>query len=160
MTSQSIQPADFQSPRQYVKHCALQKALSLTNRSKNWLLTADTIVVHEDTILEKPKDKNDATTMLSTLSNTTHCVITSFCLFHPILKKCYVRSVKSFVTFGKLTKKHIEDYIHQFNPYDKAGSYGIQELPAYFNAHVKGSKYNVIGLPIYQVRSLIKHIQG
>ena len=120
------------------------------------LLTADTIVLLEDTVLGKPADKQEAKQMLRQLSGKTHRVITGVCLTST--KKQTSFSATSDVEFGKLTDQEIEYYVERYSPMDKAGAYGVQEWIGYVAVkHINGSYYNIMGLPIQRVyRELIK----
>ena len=104
---------------------SIQKADYLKENLHNndLLITADTIVVCDHIILNKPKNKLEAKEMLLSLSGNTHKVITSVCL--QTLKKRKVFSEVTLVTFSKLTEDMISFYIERFEPFDKAGSYGI-----------------------------------
>ena len=120
------------------------------------LLTADTIVLLEDTVLGKPANKKEAKQMLHELSEKTHRVITGVCLTSA--KKQTSFSATSDVEFGKLTDQEIEYYVERYSPMDKAGAYGVQEWIGYVAVkHINGSYYNIMGLPIQRVyRELIK----
>ncbi len=120
------------------------------------LLTADTIVLLEDTVLGKPANKKEAKQMLRQLSGKTHRVITGVCLTST--KKQTSFSATSDVEFGKLTDQEIEYYVEHYSPMDKAGAYGVQEWIGYVAVkHINGSYYNIMGLPIQRVyRELIK----
>ena len=120
------------------------------------LLTADTIVLLDDTVLGKPADKQEAKQMLRQLSGKTHRVITGVCLTST--KKQTSFSATSDVEFGKLTDQEIEYYVEHYSPMDKAGAYGVQEWIGYVAVkHINGSYYNIMGLPIQRVyRELIK----
>ena len=120
------------------------------------LLTADTIVLLEDTVLGKPANKKEAKQMLRQLSGKTHRVITGVCLTST--KKQTSFSATSDVEFGKLTDQEIEYYVERYSPMDKAGAYGVQEWIGYVAVkHINGSYYNIMGLPIQRVyRDLTK----
>jgi septum formation protein len=114
------------------------------------LITADTIVVVDNEVLNKPKDRDDAIAMLTTLSGRDHKVITGVS----------IRDVETMVTFSEesevrfvcLTKEEIGYYVDKYHPFDKAGSYGIQEWIGYVAIEsVKGSFFNVMGLPTHRL---------
>lgn len=119
------------------------------------LITADTVVILEDKILGKPKDKHDAEKMLRSLSGKTHKVSTGVTI-SSINKRVSFTS-ETYVTFARLTDKEIEHYVDTFRPYDKAGAYGIQEwIGAIAVEKIEGSFYNVMGLPIQKLYSHLK----
>lgn len=114
------------------------------------LITSDTIVWHNDKALGKPKDKEDAFTILKSLSDTTHDVITSVC-FTTNEKSTVINEITK-VTFTKLSDEAILYYIDNYTPYDKAGAYGIQEWFGFMGvSKVEGSYTNVMGLPTHRV---------
>ncbi|QIA08897.1 Maf-like protein [Draconibacterium halophilum] len=133
-------------------YLAEKKAKAFTNGLNNndLLITADTIVVLNDHVLEKPVDYDHAFQMLSALSGRIHEVITGVCLSST--KKSVVFSSLTNVQFKKLTNAEIDYYINTFKPYDKAGAYGIQEwIGSIGISHIEGSFYNVMGLPLQKL---------
>jgi septum formation protein len=114
------------------------------------LLTADSVVVIDNQILNKPANKEEAFEMLKQLSNRTHIVYTGVCLRNT--DKKIVFSNQTNVTFGTLSDLEINYYIDQFNPMDKAGSYGIQEWIGFCKiSKIEGEYANVMGLPVYAI---------
>lgn len=137
---------------------SIQKADYLKENLHNndLLITADTIVVCDHIILNKPKNKLEAKEMLLSLSGNTHKVITSVCL--QTLKKRKVFSEVTLVTFSKLTEDMISFYIERFEPFDKAGSYGIQEWIGLISIiRIEGSYTNVVGLPTSKLFHTIRN---
>ena len=124
-------------------------------QSDELIITADTVVVLDGDILEKPVDKNDAIRMLKRLSGRKHQVITAVTL--TTIDKQHSFSVNSYVDFAKLTGEEIEYYVDNYKPYDKAGAYGIQEWIGYVGVRsIEGSFYNVMGLPIQRLYQELK----
>ena len=114
------------------------------------LITSDTIVWHNNKALGKPVDYDDAFTMLQSLSNATHKVITSVCF--KTNKTVEVINETTKVTFHPLSDNQIKYYLDHYHPFDKAGSYGIQEWIGFVGvAKIEGSYPNVMGLPIDKV---------
>lgn len=114
------------------------------------LVTSDTIVWHNSKALGKPKDYTDAFTILKTLSNETHEVITSVC-FKTITKTDTIYEVTK-VTFNELSDEAIHYYLEHYKPFDKAGAYGIQEWIGLIGiSKIEGSYTNVVGLPTEKV---------
>jgi MAF protein len=143
--------ADGESPRDYALRMAQEKARAVSLRVPHAIVVgADTIVVCDGAILEKPTSPDDARRMLSTLSGRTHVVITAFALSRggSIVESA---AIESRVTFRALRAAEIDEYIATGEPFDKAGGYGIQGLGAGFISHVEGSRDNVMGLPTEQV---------
>jgi septum formation protein len=114
------------------------------------LITADTIVIVEDKILNKPADRAEAIEMLMQLSGRWHQVVTGISL--RCSKKTKVFHEISDVKFGTLNQAEIEWYVDKYQPFDKAGAYGIQEWIGYIAIEaVNGSFYNVMGLPTHRL---------
>tara|TARA_B100000989_G_scaffold139435_1_gene103726 strand:+ start:339 stop:911 length:573 start_codon:yes stop_codon:yes gene_type:complete len=125
---------------------------------KNQLvITADTIVWHQNKCLGKPRNENEAEKMLTQLSDSIHRVITTVGFLQK--DKWETISCISEVCFGKLSSKSISKYISSGSPMDKAGGYGIQDPfgMLYINS-IKGSYTNIIGLPVAQVLEKLQEI--
>ncbi len=117
------------------------------------VISADTIVVLGDDILEKPLDQADARKMLGRLSGKTHTVISgvtiaSFATASP-KKESFV--VTTQVKIKELSGKEIDSYIRTGEPLDKAGGYAAQGIGSYMVERIEGSYANVVGLPIAEV---------
>ena len=124
-------------------------------RQDELIITADTVVCVDDTILGKPKDADDAAAMLRLLSGKTHQVITGVTLLTSEQEKTF--SVVSDVTFDDLNDEEIAYYVAKYRPFDKAGAYGIQEWIGYVGVtSLKGSYFNVMGLPVQRLYNELK----
>ena len=144
-------------PKETVMRLAYEKALDVANRNRNSLVIgADTIVVIDDKILGKPKDKEEAFQMIELLSGKTHYVITGFALINLSLNKKVVDCEISQVTFKKLSKDCIEDYIQTGESLDKAGAYGIQGYGGLLVKNIQGDYFNIVGLPISKISDCLK----
>jgi septum formation protein len=114
------------------------------------LITADTIVWLENSVLGKPRDYEDAYSILSKISGQKHEVITGVCL--KSIHKTKTFTVTSNVYFKKLSHQEITYYLDNFEPYDKAGAYGIQEWIGFIGIEkIEGCYFNVMGLPIQRL---------
>jgi septum formation protein len=111
------------------------------------LITADTVVIADGEILNKPADKAEATRMLQMLSGKSHLVQTGLCI-RSVNGGKTVDTETTLVYVNELTDTQIAYYVDTYKPYDKAGAYGIQE---WFGiacvSRIEGSYYNVVGLP-------------
>ena len=111
------------------------------------LITADTIVLCEGEIFNKPINFEEGKLMLQTLSGKMHEVFTAVCLKSANKQIIFYDATK--VYFKKFTNEEIEYYLNKYKPYDKAGSYGVQEWIGYIGIEkIEGSFYNVMGLPV------------
>ncbi|WP_457616921.1 Maf family nucleotide pyrophosphatase [Lutibacter sp.] len=136
---------------------ATLKANAFKNIAANdVVITADTIVWHHNTAIEKPSSKKQAIEMLKSLSGTTHKVITSVCIKTSTGQKVFHDTTK--VHFKQLQLEEITYYVETFVPLDKAGAYGIQEWIGYIGVtKIEGSYFNVMGLPVHKLyEELIK----
>ncbi len=115
-------------------------------KKKDIYITADTIVVLNDEVIGKPKNKTQAKKIIKALSGQKHTVITGVCLTSS--NKQHSFSSKSDVYFRELEDADIDYYVEEYMPLDKAGAYGIQEWIGYIGIKkIEGSFYNVMGLP-------------
>jgi septum formation protein len=137
------------------EYLAKLKASAFTNiTDEQLIITADTVVVLDNKILGKPKNKAEATQMLQSLSNRSHRVITGVCI--KTCDKTISFSNTTKVYFKELTASEIDYYIENYKPFDKAGSYGIQEwIGAIGITKIEGSYFNVVGLPIQELNTLL-----
>jgi septum formation protein len=127
------------------------KSKPFTNLSKNDLLiTSDTIVWLHDKALGKPKNEDEAFTMLKELSGKKHEVITSISIKSVAFQKI-INDITT-VYFKEITDEEINYYVKNYKPFDKAGAYGIQEWLGFIAIHkMEGSYFNVVGLPIHKL---------
>lgn len=143
------------SADQIVQQLALRKARDIAQQSKDALIIgADTIVVFDDSILEKPADHNEAHQMLQELSGEIHYVLTGVALCkvdnHNNITDTLTFVESTEVTFGQLDSDDIEAYVDSGSPMDKAGGYGIQDdFGAIFVKKINGDFYNVVGFPLH-----------
>lgn len=144
------------SPEETVQTLATRKARAAAALVKedDIVLGADTVVSFGGEIFGKPRDREDARRMLTSLSGTTHEVYTGVCLCQG--KKSLSAAVCTKVTFAPVSEAEIETYLSCFNPLDKAGAYGIQDAGGLFVSRIDGDFYNVIGLPLSMVNRLLK----
>jgi septum formation protein len=118
--------------------------------SNEIVITADTVVILGNVILNKPGDREEAIQMLQTLSGKTHTVITGVCLLSRAKKKIFQDETE--VTFKSLSVQEVEFYVEHYAPYDKAGAYGAQDWIGMVGVHsIHGSYFNVMGLPVHRV---------
>lgn len=128
-------------------------------KDNDLLITADTIVWHNNTVLGKPKDKGEAIGMLKKLSGCEHMVISGVCLSSTKKQRSFNSISK--VRFKVLSEGEIDYYVSNYRPYDKAGGYGIQEWIGFVGiTGIEGSFYNVMGLPVQQLYEGIMAFDG
>lgn len=144
------------SPQEVPVMLAERKAKALVESCGNSLvLAADTVVILENEILNKPADKQDALQMLKKLSGKTHEVVTGIALASP--QGIITAADSAMVRFRELADWEIAWYVRGGASLDKAGAYGIQDFIGMAGIEkLDGSFYTVMGLPIYQVYQLLK----
>ena len=143
-------PLPREAPLAYSKRLAREKAQAGIGE---YVLGADTIVVLDDHLLEKPADAADAVRMLSLLQGRTHEVITSVALVAH--GKLFQATDVTKVTFRAADQAYLEAYVATGEPMDKAGAYGIQGYGAALVERVEGDFFGVMGLPVRLVLKLL-----
>lgn len=145
------------SPVQNVKRLSRAKALDVAAKvSEGIIIAADTVVALRGKILGKPKNKREATIMLSKLSGKEHKVITGITVIDAKTKGIKQTTVTTKVKFYKLSKKMINRYVATGEPLDKAGAYGIQGKGSFLVDSIKGDYFNVVGLPLNPLNQLLE----
>ena len=145
------------APQEAVAELAYRKAREVAETvERGIVIGADTVVVHENQILGKPVNRDDAAAVLMSLSGSSHLVITGFSVIDVETKKVVKESEITEVTFRNLTKTEIEAYVRSGEPMDKAGSYGIQGLGAVLVEKINGCYFNVVGLPLTKLILVLK----
>jgi len=153
-------PEKGEKPLDYCQRLARDKARKIhAEMPDHFVLGADTIVIADEHILEKPHDSDDATRMLRMLSGRTHQVSTGVCLLGPDNNGGSFEDICSEttqVTFSELSDAEIRAYVASGEPIDRAGSYAIQEKASRFAASITGCYFNVVGLPVPLVYRMLK----
>jgi len=146
-------------PLDYAMYNAKEKAKVVSDKYPEALIiSADTIVIYDNQILEKPEDENHAFEILNKLNGNEHQVITAFGI---VIKN---KNISSFdyettqVKFRKLSSEKIKEYIETGEPFDKAGGYGAQGLGSLIIDRVEGCFYNVVGFPLGKFYSMFENV--
>lgn len=150
---------DTQPAAEVAEYLARLKAKVFENDAQNdeLIITADTVVIHNQQVLGKPKDKQHAQQMLHALSDDVHEVITGVCMYYKGNYHSFSETTR--VTFKALSAKETTYYIDHYKPFDKAGAYGIQEwIGMIAIKRIEGDYYNVVGLPVYRVYAMLKEL--
>jgi septum formation protein len=141
---------------QVAKYLAEKKAeyFRLTMKDEI-ILTADTVVILDNRIINKPEGRAEAIEMLTALSGQTHVVMTGVCILSK--EKEHSFDDTTLVTFASITREEIEHYVDTYKPYDKAGAYGAQDwIGLVAIQRIEGSYFNVMGLPMHKVYQQLK----
>ncbi|MFH1542587.1 MAG: Maf family protein [bacterium] len=144
-----------ESPQEFAEKAAQAKAQAVVKRNPDSIVIgADTIVVLKGRILGKPKDKQEAISMLTSLAGRTHEVMTGIAVVFPGGKTASDVAITK-VTMKNVSDETIMDYVATGKPLDKAGAYGIQEIEEAFIDSIEGDYDNVVGLPVLLLQQLI-----
>ena len=158
-------PSDM-GPEDATMFLAMKKATAVLEEIKSSeghdksdvILAADTVVVSDRKIIGKPRDPQEAFSILSSLRSRSHHVITGCCLIKPatMQKFCFYEDTE--VWFKDFTDEELEAYVHTPEPYDKAGGYAIQGTFGKYVDHSDGDFDNVVGLPLTRVLTFLKYL--
>jgi septum formation protein len=138
------------SPADHVLTLSKKKAMEVAkNYNDAIVISADTIVVLDGEIINKPRDSDEAIQMLKKLSGKTHQVYTGFTILDTKTGKFICDFEVTEVKFRELSEEEIKEYVATGSPLDKAGAYGIQDdYGAVFVERINGCFYNVVGFPL------------
>ncbi len=139
-------------PLECVRDLAKRKAkLAASTYPNDLVIGCDTIVILDEEIIGKPYNYEGAVSMLHTLSDKTHEVVTAYTFIYQGHE--FDGEVHSFVKFNKLDDELIERYVKEKAPYDKAGAYGIQESSKVYPLidSFSGSYTNIMGFPTSEI---------
>jgi len=153
------QPRPGELPMDYAIRLAREKARAvLARHPEQAVLGADTVVVSDEHLLEKPVDADDAARMLRRLSGRVHQVITAVCVAAAEFEKTEAEITR--VTFSEISEQEIVEYVRSGEPMDKAGAYGIQGAASRWVGHIDGCYFNVVGLPVSRVYRLLREAEA
>ncbi|GAA4413758.1 Maf-like protein [Nibrella viscosa] len=159
-----IRPTDEAFPvdmpaGEVAEYLARQKAEQFRpDLGRRIVLCADTVVILDKTILNKPADEADAYRMLKQLSGRSHRVRTGVCILTPDDTISFTD--ETTVHFAHLTDDEIAYYIRECRPFDKAGAYGAQDFIGLVGIdRLEGSFYTVMGLPTHRVYQALKKFE-
>lgn len=136
-----------EAPEAYVQRLALEKAQAIHARHPDAIvLGADTTVVLEGAVLNKPRDADDARRMLRALAGKMHHVHTGIAVVSSHSRRAHIETTRVF--FSEIAEPDLARYIACGDPLDKAGAYGIQGFAARWIPRIEGDFFNVVGLPV------------
>lgn len=144
------------TPYEWVRAIAAIKAGAVGNRveGEKIIIAADTIVTYMGKILHRPFEREEAASMLRTLSGHKHTVYTGLAVMYKDADGKYETHTSVTATdvyMRELTDMEISNYVDTKEPYDKAGGYGIQGKGSLLIDHIDGDYFNVVGLPLVKL---------
>lgn len=148
------------SAEEAVKYLSMKKASDVSGRIVKGplIIGADTVVV-KDVILGKPRDAEEAFSMLKSLQNEWHEVITGITVIDTLTGKVISDFEKTRVKMRSLSDSMIHSYINTKEPFDKAGAYGIQGMGAILVERLEGCYFNVVGLPLTKLSFILESFE-
>ena len=153
------EPLSGEPPLQYAQRLARDKARAVFARHpNNVVLGADTVVVVDEHLLEKPRDAEDAARMLRLLSGRMHKVITGVSLVAIGYEQTEAEITE--VCFSRLSESEIAGYVQTGEPMDKAGAYAIQGVASRWVECIDGCYFNVVGLPVPRVYRMLQALEA
>ena len=145
----------------YVEELAKGKCMRVVSNLKDTdsiVIACDTVVLLDGKVLGKPKNAEEAFSMLKGLSGKSHHVYSGLCVYNKVDNSMITKHVCTEVKFSSLSDKLIEKYIGTGEPFDKAGAYGIQGYGGIFVEKINGCYYNVVGLPVNSLYFILKEM--
>jgi septum formation protein len=152
---------ELEPPEQYVQRIAeLKSRVDLKEALEHdFVISADTIVVHKGNILGKPKDPGDAFEMLVSLRGGEHWVMTALAVRHAGVEKAGLELCKSKVHMRRYSNEEIQKYVDSGDPLDKAGAYAIQDRGFHPTEDFRGCIASVMGMPLCHLERLLRSSQ-
>jgi septum formation protein len=159
--------SDIRDPVALTEELARRKGLAVYERLKKSgeydaysaiIISADTVVCRDGEILGKPRDREDAIAMLTSLSGRAHTVVSGVA----VTVRGVARSASSVTTVRvqDISPSEIEKYVDSGEPMDKAGAYGIQGRFSVFVEGIDGCYFGVVGLPVNTLSNLYFEVTG
>lgn len=142
----------------YVQELAMLKSSDVASKygKGHLVIGADTVVVSDGEIIGKPKNRDDAISMLKKFSGNVHKVISGISVTNTDDMTTVTDFCITDVYFSEISDEEISNYVDTYKPFDKAGAYGIQEYAGVFVEKIDGDFYNVVGLPLNKLYRLLK----
>lgn len=133
--------------------CELARAKSSEKLKADILyISADTMVLMDGKVYNKPKDREEAYQMLRSYFGKSHYVVTGVCLKTAQGEDTFYSLCEvSFIQYHEYLESFIQQYIDRGSPMDKAGAYGIQDMPPFFLSSIKGDYFTIVGLPVGEI---------
>ncbi len=146
---------DAEAPAAYVQRLALEKAQAvLALHPQATVIGADTTVVLDGEVLNKPVDVAEAERMLRALAGRVHVVHTGVAVVRAHETRQHVETTRVF--FGEIAEADLAWYLQSGDSLDKAGAYGIQGFAAQWITRIEGDYFNVMGLPLAATCMLLR----
>ena len=144
----------FAESQAYFKAAAIAET-----RRGCWVLSADTIVTCDGSILGKPADIDDARRMLTLQAGRPSEVVTGIALVRIADETTRVIDHERTRVWMRDDPAFIESYLQSEQWTGKAGAYGIQDAGEALIDRIDGSFDNVVGLPTERLTRLFEELR-
>jgi septum formation protein len=142
-----------------VKENAMRKATVCAKKHKNSIVIgADTLVVLNERLIGKPKNKSHANKLFRAFSGNRIEIVTGLCVIDTLSGKIACGTEKSLLYARKIYEKDLDKYFEALKPYDKAGGFSIEGIGSFIYDNIKGSYFNILGLPMIKLKQLFENI--
>ncbi|MBO7249770.1 MAG: septum formation protein Maf [Clostridia bacterium] len=166
VTADTDESSDITDARELCEELSLRKAIAVRDHllaigeldPADIIIASDTVVECEGEILGKPKDKEDARRMLTSLSGRAHRVFSGIALVRADESK--VSHSVTAVYVDEIEKDDLERYLDTNEPYDKAGAYGIQGYAGRWIGRIDGCYFGVVGMSANVLDKLHRELTG
>lgn len=166
LSAEADETCSLSDPAAYATELSRRKALAVAEKLRRegretgdtLIIAADTVVAANGEILGKPRDRQDAYRMLSSISGKDHRVITGVCLIYG--DKIASDYCDTAVSVAQIPEEEIWKYVQTGDCFDKAGAYGIQGQFSKWVIGIKGCYFNVVGLPTHTLSKLFYEMTG
>jgi len=149
----------MEDPYELVKFLALKKTEAVAKDYEDAIIIgADTFIVFRNKFLGKPKDENEARSMLKSISGNKLSVVTGYAIIDTKSKKTVNDYDEAILEFRKIEEEEIDDYIKTGIPLDRAGAFGVQDKAAVFIKRIEGDYNSIVGLPIAKIYISLKEL--
>ncbi|MHA2249644.1 MAG: Maf family protein [Candidatus Kariarchaeaceae archaeon] len=143
---------------EYIVKLAKLKCEDVIDRTNAELVvSADSVTVLDDEIIQKPKDEAEAIEIVQKLQGRTHVFYTGLYVASLNTGQVLSRVITTRVTFSSLTANLIKDYVERFQPFTFAGGYD-NSISSWFIERIDGSISNLMGLPMTDLREMVEEL--
>ncbi|MGK2933913.1 MAG: Maf family protein [Gemmatimonadaceae bacterium] len=150
---ETMQPGE--EPEGHALRLAVEKARAVAGAHPDAVVIgADTVVVLDGKVLDKPPSHEVARETLRQLNGRTHTVITAVAVAYGGQIRRGAEQVE--VTFRRLGDDEVDAYVATGEGMDKAGAYGIQGFGATIVERIEGDFFAVMGLPLVRLVGLLR----
>lgn len=153
-------PSPAQTALAWAQALAYFKARAIAQTNPEAIVIgADTIVTHNDTIIGKPRDKQHARQILTTMFGGKNEVITGLAVLCPARNKRIITYENSTLVMRPMKKEEVNTYLASGAWRGKAGAYALQEGGDKFVQSIEGSESNIVGLPLEKLREVLSFFE-